>query len=339
MKKHLFLTHPCLLEHGINSHPENAGRLKAIIEALKEVTFFERKATVEELARVHDRAYISHVLSVEGKSGYLDPETPMIAGSVHAALVSAGLGLELVEQLIDGKIQNGFALVRPPGHHAIHATSMGFCVFNNIATAAQMALARGVKRIAIIDWDVHHGNGTQEAFYDDPRVLFIDLHQDNLFPRNSGLLEETGSGRGAGYTVNLPMPDSCRDDDYLYVFEKIIKPIVREYAPELILVSAGFDAHESDPLGSMMLTTQGFGRLTHEVKKLAAELCSSKLALFLEGGYHAPSLAQNVLECARVLAHDTSSPPTPGEPYSYGIQPYIEKLYDAHVTRSCRRPA
>lgn len=339
MKNSLFLTHPCLLEHGIDSHPENAGRLKAIMAAVGDIKYFERKATVEELARVHDRAYITHVLSVEGKSGYLDPETPMTSGSVHAALVSAGLGLELVEQVLDGKIQNGFALVRPPGHHAVHATSMGFCVFNNIAIAARHALARGVKRILIIDWDVHHGNGTQEAFYGDSRVLFIDLHQDNLFPKNSGSIEETGSGDGLGYTVNLPLPDSCRDDDYLYVFEKIIKPVARSYAPELILVSAGFDAHESDPLGSMMLTTEGYGRLSQEVKQLAHELCGSKLILFLEGGYHVESLAQNVAECARVLAGNAKRLLPPAEPYSYGIQPYIEKLYDAHITHSTRRPA
>lgn len=342
MKKTLFLSHPSLVEHGIDSHPENPGRLRAILQSLAKSPFLDltctRKASIEELAAVHDEDYINHVASVDGMPGYLDPETPMSMGSVQAAFLAAGIGLEVVEQVLTGKIENGFALVRPPGHHAVHNTSMGFCVFNNIAVAAKKALAMGLKRVLIIDWDVHHGNGTQEAFYDDDRVLVIDLHQDNLFPQGSGLVEQIGKGRGEGYMVNLPLPDSCRDDDYLYVFEKIIKPIAREFKPELILVSAGFDAHESDPLASMQLSTDAYGRLANEVKLLAYELCNKKFVLFLEGGYNVPYLVQNVLACANVLSADVpavSSPPS--EPYSYGIQPYIEKLYDFHVTRSRRR--
>jgi acetoin utilization deacetylase AcuC-like enzyme len=342
VKKTLFLSHPSLLEHGIDSHPENPGRLQAILESLEKSPFLDvtctRKASVEELSAVHDVDYINHVLSVDGYPGYLDPETPMAKGSVQAALLAAGLGLEVVEQVLDGKIENGFALIRPPGHHAIHMASLGFCVFNNIAVAAKKALARGLQRILIIDWDVHHGNGTQEAFYDDDRVLVIDLHQDNLFPQGSGTLEQIGEGRGLGYMVNIPLPDSCRDDDYLWVFEKIIKPIAHEYKPELILVSAGFDAHESDPLASMMLTTDAYGRLTNEVKLLAYELSAKKFVLFLEGGYNVPYLVQNVLACANVLSGGQPTVAAPlSEPYSYGMQPYIEKLYDFHVTHSRRR--
>ena len=347
MPKHLLLSHPCLLDHGLSSHPENSGRLKAIIDALEKSSFKQlldlscnRLATQEELSLVHHPAYVDYVLSLDGQRADLDRETPLTAGSVKAARAAAGLGLELVEQVLDGKVQNGFALVRPPGHHAIADAGMGFCVFNNIAIAARKALSRGLKRILILDWDVHHGNGTQAAFYSDDTVFQIDLHQDNLFPKNSGLLSETGSGKGVGYTANIPLPDSCRDADYLYVFEKIVKPLARQYRPELILVSAGFDAHESDPLGSMLLTTHGYGLLTKNIKSLAYELCGGKLAFFLEGGYDPLRLAENVLECIGVLADEKATlESVEGEihPYTYGMETLIQEMYDVHVTHSTRR--
>lgn len=337
--KHLLLSHPCMLEHGIDLHPENAGRLRAILAALEQSPYkkfldvsMTRMATVEELSAVHDLSYINHVLSLDGKLASIDHETFITKGSVKAARVAAGLGLELVEEVCSGKIENGFALVRPPGHHCVPEGGMGFCIFNNIAIGAKKALAMGVKRVLIVDWDVHHGNGTQKAFYDEPRVFSIDLHQDNLFPVGSGLLQQTGSGKGLGFTANIPLPDSCRDDDYLYAFEKIVKPLARMYRPELILVSAGFDAHESDPLGSMSLTTSGFGKMCGVVKSLAKELCGGKMVLFLEGGYNPPYLAANVIECVRVLVDE--APATVQEdvqPYSYGMQTYIQEVYDYHV--------
>jgi len=337
MRKHLSLCHSCLLNHGEETHPENATRLASIIQALSESPYqpfldlsCARLATEEELCLVHDPVYVKHVLSLEGKNASIDHETLVSPGSIRAALVAAGIGIELVEQVLKGKIQNGFALVRPPGHHARPDGGMGFCIFNNIAIAAKKAFSKEIKRILILDWDVHHGNGTQDAFYDDERVLQIDLHQDNLFPSPSGLLRETGKGKGKGFTVNVPLPPSCNDADYVYIFENLVKPLARHYRPELILVSAGFDAHESDPLGFMNLTTAGYGRLTAEIKALAEELCQGKLVFFLEGGYNPYWLTKNVVECVGVLAQESVSITKDNlEPHSHGIGELIKEIYES----------
>lgn len=295
------------LEHDTGDHPENASRLKAILEAFQGQDqqllnlSINRYATEDELGLVHDNAYIKYVLSLDGKQENIDVETVVSPQSVKAALLAAGLGVELVEQTIPRKIQNSFALVRPPGHHARPSIGMGFCIFNNIAIAAKKALSLGVKRILIFDWDVHHGNGTQEVFYDDDRVLFVDIHQENLFPVNSGLVNDTGNGKGVGFNVNIPLPPSSNDQDYLYAFDHLVKPLAMRYRPELILVSAGFDAHESDPLGFMKLTTNGFGLLTQRIKWVADHCCEGKLIFFLEGGYNPFFLAKNVAQCARAL--------------------------------------
>lgn len=314
MLKSLFLSNDRLFDHGDLAHPENSDRLRAILEAFKKTPYqkfldlsLNRLAQPHELTLVHDLAYVSEVLSFEGKEISLDHETFLSPGSVTAALLAAGLGLELVEQVLALKIQNGFSLVRPPGHHAKKGAAMGFCVFNNIAIAAKQAMAMGVKRVLILDWDVHHGNGTQEAFYADERVLLIDLHQDNLFPYLSGTLEEAGVEKGQGFTVNIPLPAHCQDQDYFYVFDRLVKPLAIKYRPELILVSAGFDAHESDPMGSMHLTTKAYGMLTKKVKMLANDLCEGKVVFFLEGGYNPFFLAKNVMECIGVLAEEFQS--------------------------------
>lgn len=315
MSKHLFLSHHSLLDHhGTSRHPENSSRLQAILEAFAFSPFNQflnlscaRQATVDELLLIHDQSYIDLVLSLDGKRACLDPETPISPGSVKAALLAAGLGLEVVEQIVGNRIQNGFALLRPPGHHARPSLGMGFCIFNNIAIAAKKALSQGIKRILILDWDVHHGNGTQEAFYDTDSVLFIDLHQENLFPVSSGLISEKGKDRGLGSTVNIPLPPHCRDEDYLYIFDAVVSPLALKYEPELILVSAGFDAHESDPLGFMKLTTEGYGLLTKRVINLAHKVCGGRLAFFLEGGYNPYFLAKNVMECVQALCQPSSS--------------------------------
>lgn len=312
MSKSLFISDYSLLNHVTLAHPESAGRLEAILEAFQDSQHkgllnlsVKRQASLDEIAMVHEPAYINEVLKLKGKTANLDPETQISPGSVDAAILAAGLSLELVEQIISGKTQNGFALIRPPGHHSRPSGAMGFCVFNNIAIATKKALAMGIKRVLILDWDVHHGNGTQEAFYEDDRVLFIDIHQDNLFPQNSGTLKQNGSGKGTGFTVNIPLPPGCADNDYLYIFDQLVEPLALKYQPELILVSAGFDAHESDPLGGMKLTTKGFGLLAERTKHLAESLCGGKIALFLEGGYDPYFLDKNVMECAEVLINKT----------------------------------
>ncbi len=341
MTKTVVLSHPCMLEHGITMHPENRTRLEAIFKAFEESPYkslldmtHSRMATVDELAMIHTQEYISLVLSLAGKSVYIERETPLSKGSVTAALTAAGLGIELVEEVLEGRCTNGFLLPRPPGHHAEIDHAVAFCVFNNIAIAAKKALALGLKRILIIDWDVHHGNGTQSAFYDDDRVLVIDFHQDNLFPVGSGLLEETGQGKGTGYTVNIPLPQACHDEDYLYIFTKIVEPLANWYKPELILVSAGFDAHESDPLASMRITTKGFMQFTYFVRALAQKLSNDRLILFLEGGYNPPYLAQNVLACTKALASPIQAIKQ-NVPYSYGIETYAQELYERHLKPKC----
>lgn len=314
MSEHLFLSHLRLLDHGSSEHPENASRLKSILETFEISPYkkflnlsTDRLATFDELIQVHDSAYVNKTLFLEGGETYLDPETILSSGSVKAALLAAGLGIGLIELVVNGNKQNGFAVIRPPGHHARPRKGMGFCLFNNIAIAAKKALAMGVNRLLILDWDVHHGNGTQETFYGDDRVFFIDLHQENLFPVYSGLIHETGKGKGNGFTVNIPLPAGCFDEDYFYVFDQLVKPLAARFQPELILVSAGFDAHESDPLGFMNLTTAGFGIITKKTKFLADQLCDGKLVLFLEGGYNPFFLAKNVMECVSVLVEGKTS--------------------------------
>lgn len=338
MHRHLSFSHPSFLDHGVKNHPENSSRLSSIFQAFLCSPFhncldqtFSRKATKDELALVHTPQYIDKVLLYDGQTTNLDLETVLTPGSVNAALIAAGLGIELVERVIDGKISNGFALLRPPGHHARPSAAMGFCVFNNIAIAAKAALSQGLKRILIFDWDVHHGNGTQEAFYDDDRVMFIDIHQDNLFPARSGNIQDIGSEKGKGYTVNCPLPEGCRDVDYLYVFNHLVTPIAEEFHPELILVSAGFDAHESDPLGGMSLTTQGFVWLMTKVRLLAEKLCHGKVVLFLEGGYDPAFLAKNVLGCVQVLAQETmSNCICADDPQMFGLKHLIKDVKEYH---------
>lgn len=337
MTKHIFLSDERMLLHNTGDHPENAGRLKTVLEEIKSSPFREylslssnRFATKEELVQVHEEAYVDQVLSLDGKESMIDVETIISPHSVKAACLASGLGIELTEQVVTGEVENGFLIVRPPGHHARPSSGMGFCLFNNIAIAAKKALALGTKRILIVDFDVHHGNGTQETFYEDDRVFFIDIHQENLFPFNSGLIEETGNVKGKGFTVNIPLPKASGDDDYLYIFDELIKPLAMHYCPELILVSAGFDAHESDPLGFMNLTTKGYGLLTKRIKSLSKILCNGKLIFFLEGGYNPFFLAKNVIECVEVLVeNDVDHIEEMKKPAIKSIEKLIKEIYDS----------
>jgi len=299
MRPQCLFSNLALLEHGYSWHPENRDRIEQIVQSpLKEAIDLSicRRATFEELSEVHDPAYISHVLSLNGQEAKLDHETLLTSGSVDAALLSAGISLEVVERIVEGKIAWGFALVRPPGHHATRNRGMGYCIFNNIALAAKLALSKGLKRLLILDWDVHHGNGTQEIFYEDDRVLFIDIHQENLFPLDSGSSDERGRGPGLGYTLNIPLAAGCGEAEYLLAFEELVRPAALEFAPELILVSAGFDAHVSDPMGFMQLTSASFAKLSAKVHSLANEFCDGKVAFFLEGGYDPYYLADCIGE-------------------------------------------
>jgi len=283
------------------SHPESPKRLAAIHESLAcienrvpLVYIRPRHASEEEISLVHDRAYIREIANIGRFPAFLDADTPVTEHSFEAATLAAGGLLEAVDRVIGEQPAPVFALVRPPGHHAERDMAMGFCLFNNIAIAARYAQERhGVQRILICDWDVHHGNGTQHAFYEDPTVFYFSVHQFPHYP-GTGHLQETGAGPGQGFTVNIPLPPGQGDHEYRAIFREILVPVARAFRPELILVSAGFDAFRFDPLAGMEVTAEGFASMTSTLMDLAASFCPGRIILGLEGGYHLQGLAHCV---------------------------------------------
>lgn len=259
-----------------------------------------RPATVEEIGLFHTPAYIDHVRAVCARGGgMLDDQTRVTTGSFEAALLAAGGALELTDAVLDGRVRNGYGLLRPIGHHAMPDQGMGFCVFNNVVIAARHARRRGVGRIAIVDWDVHHGNGTQTAFWDDPQTLFISLHQDDWYPAGWGAVEDTGGDAAPGTTVNIPLPPGTGDQGYTLAFAQVVAPVIRRFRPELIYISAGQDAGLADPLGRMLVTMDGFRALAAQMRLLADELCAGRLVGLQEGGYsaaHTPFCTLGVIE-------------------------------------------
>ncbi|NOY07015.1 MAG: histone deacetylase [Chlorobi bacterium] len=284
---------PIFLEHTKSTHPENRERLVSILDGLDEFHLQERLIPVRarpaeehELLLVHTQHQIRRVqsLSREG-GGYFDPDTYATASSYDAAVRAAGGLIDLTLSVIRGELHNGFALVRPPGHHALPDRPMGFCIFNNVAIAAQAALDReGLSRIVIIDFDVHHGNGTQAIFEQDPRVLYVSSHQYPHYP-GTGAVTETGTGEGAGTILNMPLPAGCGDGALMRVYSEIAFPLVRQFRPELILVSAGYDGHWKDPLAQLSFTLKGINTLVERLVALADELCEGRIVFTLEGGY------------------------------------------------------
>ena len=246
-----------------------------------------RPAARNELDRVHTPGYLESLEALSGKTAMLDADTFISPESYGVSLIAAGAAVQAAEHAINHH-EPAFALVRPPGHHAEPGRAMGFCLYNNIAVAAAAMLARGLNRIAIVDIDVHHGNGTQAMFYDDPRVLYVSSHQYPFYP-GTGAATETGTGDGRGFTVNIPMEAGSDDADYELVYGVLVAPILQEFRPELILVSAGYDAHERDPLASMRVTTSGYGAIVRVLRDAAVP--SSALALVTEGGYELTALA------------------------------------------------
>jgi acetoin utilization deacetylase AcuC-like enzyme len=246
--------------------------------------------------------------------GWLDMDTVMSSGSYEAALYAAGGAIEAVAAVMGGEVNGAFALVRPPGHHATAGEAMGFCLFNNVAIAAKSALMKfGLQRVLIIDFDVHHGNGTQEAFYDNPGVLYISTHQYPYYP-GTGRIEETGRGPAEGTNINVPLPAGCGDAEYEQVFEEIIVPASRRFTPQLILVSAGYDPHWADELASMQVTVTGFARITAIIRGLADELCTGRLVFCLEGGYNLAALAASVKATFEVLLGENGTEDPLGAP-------------------------
>lgn len=300
--------HPASLKHDAGyGHPESPDRLKAILAALRRYGIIEgdlhapERVDMKLLEQVHDPRYIASVEAIAARGGgYWDLDTHISPDSWDAALLYAGAALSAVDHAMSGA-GPAFALGRPPGHHALHAGAMGFCLFNNIAIAAQHAISgHGLDRVLIVDWDVHHGNGTQDLFYSRPDVLFFSTHQYPFYP-GSGALDETGEARGDGYTVNVPMPAGVDDAGYLRVFQHVLVPVARRYKPQLILISAGYDAHVADPIGGMAVTVAGFAELARIVRGLADELCEGRVAAVLEGGYNIEALAQSVIATIGIL--------------------------------------
>lgn len=249
-----------------------------------------QRATEDDLLVYHTEWYLEHVQSLcASGGGDAGAGAPVAADSYEVAMHSAGGVKSAVNAVMDDQVRQCYALVRPPGHHAMAEKGMGFCVFANVVAAAHHARkAYGLERVMILDWDVHHGNGTQDAFYADPNVLFISLHQDRWFPPDFGWIDQSGSGEGVGYTVNIPMPAGSGNMVYTAAFDEIVPPIVEQYQPELIIVSAGQDASAWDPLARMILTTSGFRMMTRKMQELAGKVCNGRLVLAQEGGYSEP---------------------------------------------------
>ena len=263
-----------------------------------------RAATQEELARIHDREYISLIAETAGKAVALDPDTFTSPDSYDVARLAAGAAIGGVDHVLEGNGRRVFAMVRPPGHHAERNRAMGFCLFNNVAIAAAHARARGLSRVAVVDYDVHHGNGTQWSFYEDPSVLFISSHQYPYYP-GTGAASEIGRGKGLGFTVNLPMDAGGTDADYELAYNAVALPVLRQFRPELILISAGFDALDGDPLAGMRLTVEEFARLTAAAVAIADEHANGRVVVVTEGGYDLGGLASCLRSVSKVLSGET----------------------------------
>jgi acetoin utilization deacetylase AcuC-like enzyme len=311
MSSTLLFSDPRFLDHDTGEgHPESAARLSRIVAALQVnpvdgtswVT--PRLATIEELVAVHARAHIERLAALDGRTAVLDADTSVSEGSWTAARLAAGAAAQAVAEVWTGRATNAFALSRPPGHHAEATRAMGFCLLNNAAIAADAALALGAQRVAILDWDVHHGNGTQHLFEDRSDVLYLSAHQFPFYP-GTGAAHEIGRGEGAGFTVNCALPPWQDDADYGAVFHDLFLPALDAFAPEMVIVSAGFDAHARDPLGQMRVTERGFQAMCSAVADM-----QEKVVLLLEGGYDLSALAASARGCVEVLAGTREQFPT-----------------------------
>jgi acetoin utilization deacetylase AcuC-like enzyme len=318
----VYLSHPSSLEHETGfGHPERADRIRAIEAELQRRDWlgYERReapaATLEQLEAVHPPEYVEMVRETSARAGAFDLDTPTSEGSWEAALHAAGGACALVDALLDGE-RVGFSALRPPGHHAEVSRAMGFCLFANVSIAARRALSRGAERVFVLDWDVHHGNGTNSIFHGSREVLFASLHQFPFYP-GTGALRDVGSGAGEGYSINLPVPAGSGVDEFCGLVEHVVLPAAREFDPDLVLVSAGFDAHRDDPVGGCALDEPAYAELARQALTLG-----KPVGYVLEGGYDLDALAGSVAASLEALAAG-------GEPASYERGPLVERATEA----------
>ncbi|RKU30701.1 histone deacetylase [Candidatus Poribacteria bacterium] len=307
-----FTYHPDYLKHDTGAgHPERPDRLRAGLAALQESDVWDTllqidptPASVDQIAYAHNPGYSDYIKQYCEAEIPLTYDTIVVHDSFDIALLSTGGVLSIAEAVVTNKVKNGFALVRPPGHHATPGQSMGFCLFNNIAiTARYLQREHGVGKVAIVDWDVHHGNGTQDIFYEDETVFFFSIHQSPLYP-GTGSKNDKGGGNAYGTTLNVPVPPGSDDDDYITIFQDILIPILLDFAPEIILISAGFDAHYLDPLGNVNITAEGFAAFTDMIMEIAEETASGRIVSALEGGYSLEGLSESIVAHVHQLTNN-----------------------------------
>ena len=305
-----FVFHPDYLKHDSGqNHPESGERLFSLLAHLEKKGLILRlkniqpyPATVKWVEAVHDPRYIKMVEKIcKNGGGMLDPDTHVGSESYQVALLAVGGIMAAVDAVMNKKIKNAFCAIRPPGHHAERDKAMGFCIFNNVAVGARYVQKKfGLKKVLIVDWDVHHGNGTQNIFLDDPSVFYFSVHQFPYYP-GSGAENETGEGEGEGYTFNMPMVAGSGDVEYIEAFQNIFYPVAYKFSPEFIFISAGFDAHEQDPLAGINLSEVGYKKMTEVITRLASECAEGRLVSVLEGGYNFRSLSVSVEKHIRAL--------------------------------------
>jgi acetoin utilization deacetylase AcuC-like enzyme len=322
---------PIYREHDAGpGHPEHPGRVDAARHGLEDAGLEgelalrdPRPASREELLAIHSAEHVDLVAGTKDRAHRFDPDTAAGPHSYEAALSAAGAVAGAVEEVVDGTLDRAFCVVRPPGHHATSERAMGFCLFNNVAVGAARALDLGLERVAVVDFDVHHGNGTQAIFWEEPRVLYLSSHQFPFYP-GTGALDEVGEDAGRGFTLNLPLPGGLGDGDCSRIYREIVEPVGRSFDPQLVLVSAGFDAHEADPLGGMGLTAAGFAELTDVCVSLASGAANGRVVAVLEGGYSLEGLAASTAaSVGRLLDH-------PSPALAPGADPRTESLLAAY---------
>ena len=330
-----YITHAKFTEHDFPRHPEHAGRIQAVWQAMESAGLYEQMlalrpepASDEEILAVHSKQHLQRLVqsSQLDHMVMIDADTYALPCSLEVSRLAAGAMIKAIDAVCAGAADNALAVLRPPGHHATVERQMGFCLLNNVAIGARHAQARHrLKRIMIIDYDVHHGNGSQDIFYSDPEVLFLSIHQSPFYPGTGGL-DEVGAARGAGATINLPVPAGHGDQAYRLMFKQVLKPVAERFQPELMLVSVGFDAHWVDPLAGMRLSLAGYDWLARQCLGLAQEVCDGKIIFLMEGGYDLKALAHGWANIARALIGGIALSDPYGNPDSVADPRQIEKL-------------